>query len=72
MGKHFSELPAESMLTFLNSQVLQAPLILETGWLVVGHVDEFVQFLSFDNELGLTIAIADVPGHERRRCCWPR
>ncbi|CZT02809.1 related to protein-arginine deiminase type II [Rhynchosporium agropyri] len=62
MGKHFSELPAQTMLTFLNSQVLQAPLILETGWLVVGHVDEFVQFLPYDNELGFTIAIADTPG----------
>ena len=31
MGKHFSELPAESMLMFRNRQVLQVPLILETG-----------------------------------------
>lgn len=58
-GKHFDELPAESMLRFLESQRLQTPLILETGWLVIGHVDEFVQFLPYDNELGWTIAIAD-------------
>lgn len=62
MGKHFEELPASSMLTFLNSQILQAPFILDTGWLVVGHVDEFVQFLPYENELGFTIAIADIPG----------
>ncbi|KAL4881760.1 hypothetical protein BJY04DRAFT_217826 [Aspergillus karnatakaensis] len=58
-GKHFDRLPAESMLTFLNSQGAQAPLILEAGWLLIGHVDEFVQFLPFDNELGWTIAVAD-------------
>ncbi|BCS24489.1 protein-arginine deiminase domain-containing protein [Aspergillus puulaauensis] len=58
-GKHFNQLPADSMLTFLNSQKVQEPLILETGWLLVGHVDEFVQFLPFDNERGWTIGIAD-------------
>lgn len=59
MGKHFDRLPAKNMLDFLQGQRLQAPLILETGWLVVGHVDEFVQFLPYDNELGFTIAISD-------------
>jgi protein-arginine deiminase len=34
-------------------------LILETGWLLIGHVDEFVQFLPYDNDLGFTISIAD-------------
>ncbi|KAL4936693.1 hypothetical protein BDV06DRAFT_204474 [Aspergillus oleicola] len=38
-GKHYGQLPAESMLNFLNSQEVQAPLILETGWLLIGHVD---------------------------------
>ncbi|TLD18401.1 hypothetical protein PspLS_10149 [Pyricularia sp. CBS 133598] len=59
MGKHFGRLPAEALLTFLNSQSLQAPLILETGWLLIGHVDEFVQFLPYNNKLGFTISIAD-------------
>ncbi|KAL4964270.1 uncharacterized protein BDV14DRAFT_175140 [Aspergillus stella-maris] len=59
-GKHFGQLPAESMLNFLNSQEVQAPLVLETGWLLIGHVDEFVQFLPFGNDLGWTIAIADI------------
>lgn len=58
-GMHFGVYPADSMLTFLKSQGAQAPLILETGWLAIGHVDELVQFLSFDNELGFTIAMAD-------------
>lgn len=59
MGKHFDRLPAKNMLEFLQGQRLQTPLILETGWLVIGHVDEFVQFLPYDNKLGFTIAISD-------------
>ncbi|PKS12456.1 hypothetical protein jhhlp_000662 [Lomentospora prolificans] len=59
MGKHFHEPPAQVMLDFLNAQGLQSPLILEAGWLLVGHVDEFVQFLPYNNDLGFTIAIAD-------------
>ncbi|KAK2776193.1 arginine deiminase type-3 [Colletotrichum kahawae] len=36
------------------------PLMLETGWLLIGHVDEFVQFLpSNKSGLGFTIGIAD-------------
>ncbi|KAM5341593.1 hypothetical protein ACJ41O_014624 [Fusarium nematophilum] len=58
-GKHFDKYPAESMMTFLKSQGVQKPLLLETGWLAVGHVDEVVQFLPHDNELGFTIAIVD-------------
>ncbi|KAL7773117.1 hypothetical protein CFE70_003081 [Pyrenophora teres f. teres 0-1] len=42
-----------------SSWQLQSPFILEAGWLVIGHVDEFVQFLPYKNELGFTIAIAD-------------
>ncbi|KAH6420898.1 hypothetical protein HBI14_086720 [Parastagonospora nodorum] len=59
MGKHFEEKPAAAVLDFLHDQQLQSPLLLETGWLLIGHVDEFVQFLPYDNELGFTIAIAD-------------
>ncbi|KAJ0419302.1 hypothetical protein BJY00DRAFT_286261 [Aspergillus carlsbadensis] len=59
MGRHFDELPARALLDFLYAQQVQTPLILEAGWLLVGHVDEFVQFLPYDNELGFTISIAD-------------
>ncbi|KAH7374870.1 hypothetical protein B0T11DRAFT_344716 [Plectosphaerella cucumerina] len=59
MGKHFERLPAAALLDFLHGQSVQSPLILETGWLLIGHVDEFVQFLPFDNKLGFTIGIAD-------------
>ncbi|MFD4787318.1 protein-arginine deiminase family protein [Streptomyces sp. NPDC058459] len=37
--------PAAEMLTFLRSQGVQKPISLDTSWLTVGHVDEFIQFL---------------------------
>ncbi|KAI8686650.1 hypothetical protein LRP88_13100 [Fusarium phalaenopsidis] len=58
-GKHFDKYPAESMVKFLEAQGVQKPLVLETGWLAIGHVDELVQFLPYDNELGFTITIVD-------------
>lgn len=59
MGKHYDKKPAAALLNFLEGQRVQTPLLLETGWLLIGHVDEFVQFLPYDNELGFTIGIAD-------------
>jgi protein-arginine deiminase len=47
------------MLIFLASQNAQPLIMLEAGWLAVGHVDEMVQFLPFDNKIGFTIAVAD-------------
>jgi protein-arginine deiminase len=43
MGKHFQRLPDASLLGILDGRKLQSPLILETGWLKIDHVDEFVQ-----------------------------
>ncbi|KAK4457276.1 hypothetical protein QBC42DRAFT_279485 [Cladorrhinum samala] len=59
MGTHFGTYPADSMVTFLKSQEAQSPLFLEAGWLVIGHVDEMVQFLPSNSSLGFTIAVAD-------------
>ncbi|KAK7906588.1 hypothetical protein PG985_016325 [Apiospora marii] len=56
MGKHFDRRTA--ILPFLEAPAVQSPLLLETGWMVIGHVDEFVQFLPFNNSLGFTVAIA--------------
>lgn len=58
-GKHFTQLPAQSMMQFIQSQGFQNPLLLEVGWLAIGHVDEMVQFLPYKNDLGFTIAVAD-------------
>ncbi|KAK2764108.1 arginine deiminase type-3 [Colletotrichum kahawae] len=59
-GKHYDRMPAEATIAFLEGQELQKPLFLESGWLLTGHVDEFVQFLpSNETGLGFTIGIAD-------------
>ncbi|WP_443055627.1 protein-arginine deiminase domain-containing protein [Streptomyces sp. NBC_00690] len=52
-------LPAKSMRTFLASQGMQSPLLLDTSWLAVGHVDEFVQFLPAKTARGWRIGITD-------------
>ncbi|MFD4141497.1 protein-arginine deiminase domain-containing protein [Streptomyces sp. NPDC058572] len=51
--------PARAMRTLLKSQGFQDPLLLDTSWLHVGHVDEFVQFLPADTPRGWKIGIAD-------------
>ncbi|MGI5400984.1 protein-arginine deiminase domain-containing protein [Streptomyces sp. CA-135486] len=51
--------PARAMRTLLKSQGLQDPLLLDTSWLHVGHVDEFVQFLPADTPRGWRLGIAD-------------
>ncbi|MER7043702.1 protein-arginine deiminase domain-containing protein [Streptomyces jumonjinensis] len=55
----FKHKPAKEMRTFLSSQGMQSPLLLDTAWLGVGHVDEFVQFLPADTERGWRIGLAD-------------
>jgi protein-arginine deiminase len=52
--------PARAMRTLLKSQGFQDPLFLDTSWLHVGHVDEFVQFLPAPGTArGWRIGIAD-------------
>ncbi|KAK7419299.1 hypothetical protein QQX98_003451 [Neonectria punicea] len=58
-GKHYDELTSQPVRDLLYGQGMQTPLVLEIGWMRVGHVDEFVQFVPYDNDLGFTIAIAD-------------
>lgn len=47
------------MVEFLKAQEVQDPLILDTAWLYVGHVDEFIQFLPAHNKRGWVIMVAD-------------
>ncbi|KAI1071763.1 hypothetical protein LB507_004926 [Fusarium sp. FIESC RH6] len=47
------------MIEFLQAQQVQDPLILDTSWLYVGHVDEFIQFLPTDSKRGWMIMVAD-------------
>ncbi|WP_078919164.1 protein-arginine deiminase domain-containing protein [Streptomyces sp. NRRL S-481] len=51
--------PSKVMRTLLKSQGMQDPLLLDTSWLGVGHVDEFVQFLPADTPRGWRIGVAD-------------
>ncbi|KAI1382914.1 uncharacterized protein F4822DRAFT_434845 [Hypoxylon trugodes] len=46
--------------SFPAGRVIEDPLILDTDWLAVGHVDEMVQFLPADNTLhGWVLFVAD-------------
>ncbi|MDT9682882.1 protein-arginine deiminase domain-containing protein [Streptomyces sp. TRM76323] len=52
--------PARAMRALLGAQGFQDPLLLDTSWLHVGHVDEFVQFLPAPGTpRGWRIGIAD-------------
>ncbi|HLL35006.1 MAG TPA: protein-arginine deiminase domain-containing protein [Streptomyces sp.] len=57
--KDSNQRPSPAMRTLLKSQGLQDPLLLDTSWLGVGHVDEFVQFLPADTPRGWRIGVAD-------------
>ncbi|KAF4980040.1 hypothetical protein FZEAL_3902 [Fusarium zealandicum] len=48
------------MFEFFRAQEVQEPIALDTIWLHVGHVDEFIQFLPADNERGWVV-MADDP-----------
>ncbi|KAI9159159.1 Protein-arginine deiminase type-1 [Paramyrothecium foliicola] len=48
-----------SILPFLQSQEAQDPIVLDTSWLRVGHVDEFIQFLPANNSRGWVVMVED-------------
>ena len=52
--------PHTDMVRFFEAQA-QDPILLDTSWLIIGHVDEFLQFLPADNARGWVIAVKDVP-----------
>jgi protein-arginine deiminase len=47
------------MLEYFRAQEVQDPVLLDTGWLWIGHVDEFVQFLPANTERGWVMMVAD-------------
>jgi protein-arginine deiminase len=57
MGRHGPYEP--HILPYLRAQEVQDPILLDTAWLWVGHVDEFVQFLPAKTDRGWVIVIAD-------------
>ena len=50
--------PDPSFVKMLESQGYQDPITVDTSWLGVGHVDEFLSFVPAPNERGWTLAIA--------------
>ncbi|KAM0323189.1 hypothetical protein ACHAQA_009039 [Verticillium albo-atrum] len=48
------------MFDLLKAQEVQSPIALDTSWLTVGHVDEFLQFLPADTPRGWVL-MADDP-----------
>ncbi|MYR63660.1 hypothetical protein GTY54_48165 [Streptomyces sp. SID625] len=58
-GESLGARPARTMLKMLLAQRAQFPLLLDTSWLRVGHVDEFVQFLPARTRRGWKIGVAD-------------
>lgn len=57
MGTLAAEKPL--MLPFLEAQEVQKPIELDTDWLQVGHVDEFLQFLPAGNDRGWVLMVDD-------------
>lgn len=57
MGSRAGNRP--KLLKFLEAQETQKPLELDTTWLYIGHVDEFLQFLPANNERGWVVAVDD-------------
>jgi len=57
--KQYNQAPSAAVRDMLAAQGLQSPLLLDTSWLYVGHVDEFVQFLPATTPRGWRVAVAD-------------
>ncbi|TQV93586.1 peptidylarginine deiminase [Cordyceps javanica] len=57
MGVHKKKKPA--MLAFLEAQDVQQPLQLDTSWLEVGHIDEFLQFLPANSKRKWAMVVND-------------
>lgn len=51
--------PDRSFTTMPRAQGAQPPVVLDTSWLLVGHVDETVHVVRADNARGWTLAVAD-------------
>ncbi|KAH7002862.1 hypothetical protein EDB82DRAFT_542636 [Fusarium venenatum] len=57
LGNHGKQ--KHHILPYLLAQEAQHPVLLDTAWLAIGHVDEFVQFLPAKNKRGWVAVIDD-------------
>jgi protein-arginine deiminase len=51
--------PDPNFTRMLRAQGTQKPLVIDTSWLTVGHVDEFISFVPTNSPRGWTIAVED-------------
>ncbi len=51
--------PDPGFIRMLRAQGMQKPLVVDTSWLEVGHVDEIVSFVPNNSRRGWTIAVED-------------
>ncbi|MCD0447273.1 protein-arginine deiminase domain-containing protein [Glycomyces sp. A-F 0318] len=51
--------PDPAFVDFLAAQADQDPLAIDTSWLGVGHIDEFLSFTAADNDRGWAAVVAD-------------
>ncbi|MFD0557042.1 protein-arginine deiminase [Stackebrandtia endophytica] len=51
--------PDPAFVTLLEAQRDQDPLPIDTSWLGVGHIDEFLSFIPADNDRGWAAVVAD-------------
>ncbi|MGI5532251.1 protein-arginine deiminase family protein [Streptomyces syringium] len=51
--------PDPSFIRMLRAQGQQPPVVIDTSWLLVGHVDETVHVVRADNARGWTLAVSD-------------
>ncbi|MBK8817002.1 MAG: hypothetical protein IPN42_16515 [Methylococcaceae bacterium] len=54
--------PDRSFVRMLRAQGVQKPLVIDTAWLAVGHIDEIVAFVPADTERGWKVVVADPIG----------
>lgn len=55
---HASRQMMPELRRFFHAQKVQSPIELYTDWLIVGHVDEIVNFVPADNEPGFKVLLA--------------
>jgi protein-arginine deiminase len=51
--------PDSSFTKLLHAQGFQRPIVLDTSWLLVGHIDEFMSILPAKSKRGWILAVAD-------------
>ena len=51
--------PDPNFTRMLRAQRTQRPIVVDSSWLSVGHVDEFLSFVPNDSQRGWTIAVED-------------